>query len=358
MSVTKRGASWQGAVHKGRDRWRRSFANEAEAKTWVAQSKLRLQAGEQPDMGESGRLTTGRPTTLKQLVDHVFSTRWSTQSGGSKQHRNALDVIELIGPNSLIKNVGKFEIDKAAAALAKTGIANQTVNRKLAAFSTCMTEAREMEIITGKPVIRKLSFAEVEQRRFTPEFEAKAIAYFNRVGHPEMVDFVTLSLDTGMREGETLHARFSDVHNGKITVWGVNSEDKQSKSRKSRTIPLTKRALAVVQRRREGTNEDRIFHDLKKWSAIYWWGNFREAVGMTGQKDFKIHSLRHEFCSRLADRRVDAATIQKLAGHSSLTVTQRYIHVSALALDDAISELDCGALNIPSPQGEEAVLVD
>lgn len=351
MPVTKRGTSWQGTVHKGRDRWRRSFETELDAKRWVAQSKLRLEAGEQPDMGDSGRINTGKPATLKQLVDHVRETRWGTQAGGSKQYKNALDVITLIGPNTLIKNVGKFEIDKAAAALAKTGIANQTVNRKLAALSTCLTEAREMEIISGKPVIKKLGFAEVEQRRFTPEYEAKALAYFQRVGHPEMVDFIILSLDTGMRESETLHARFTDVHNGKVTVWGITSEGKTSKSRKSRTIPLTKRAQEVIERRQNATNEATIFHDLKKWSAIYWWSNFREAMGKTGEKDFKIHALRHEFCSRLADKRVDAATIQKLAGHSSLSVTQRYIHVSGMALDEAISELDSGAVKIPQMQG-------
>jgi integrase len=309
-------------------------------------------------MGEAARSNGDKPETLKQLVKHVYDTRWATQAGGEKQFKNAMDVINIIGPNSLIKNVGKFDIDKASAQLAKTGITNSTVNRKLAALSTCMTEARDMEIIIGKPVIKKLSFAEVEQRRFTPEYEAKAITYFQRVGHHEMVDFVIVSLDTGMREGETLAARFSDVHNGKVTVWGQNSDGKKSKSRKSRTVPLTKRALEVIERRRTATNEDLIFHDLKKWSAIYWWGNFREAVGMTGQKDFKIHSLRHEFCSRLADRRVDAATIMKLAGHSSLTVTQRYIHVSGLALDEAISELDCGAINIPAMQAFSEVHVD
>lgn len=340
MPVSKRGSSWQGAVYHGTDRYRRNFATEKEAKHWVAQSKLKLQAGEKPDMGENARMKGDKPVTLKELADHVYATRWATQAGGERQYKNALDLINIIGPGMQIRNLGKFEIDKAAAAVAKTGITNSTVNRKLAALSTCLTEARDMEIIQGKPPIKKMKVHEVEQRRFTPIYEQKALAYFTRVGHPEMADFVIMSLDTGMREMETLSARFSDVHQGKITVWGMTTEDKTSKSGKSRTIPLTKRAQEVIEKRRGQTDSDLIFHDLKKWSAIYWWANFREAVGMEGQKDFKIHALRHEFCSRLADKRVNASIIQKLAGHSSLTVTQRYIHVSGNELEDAILELN------------------
>jgi len=52
------------------------------------------------------------------------------------------------------------------------------------------------------------------------------------------------------------------------------------------------------------------------------------------------HILRHEFCSRLADRGVNAAAIHRLAGHSSLVVTQRYINLSPVGLEDAISALE------------------
>jgi len=43
-------------------------------------------------------------------------------------------------------------------------------------------------------------------------------------------------------------------------------------------------------------------------------------------KDFVIHSLRHTFLARLGETGADAFTIKKVAGHSSVTISERYIH--------------------------------
>ncbi len=54
----------------------------------------------------------------------------------------------------------------------------------------------------------------------------------------------------------------------------------------------------------------------------------------------RLHILRHTFCSRLADRGVPAGNIQKLAGHASITTTERYMHYSDEGLEKAIAALD------------------
>jgi site-specific recombinase XerD len=53
-----------------------------------------------------------------------------------------------------------------------------------------------------------------------------------------------------------------------------------------------------------------------------------------------VHVLRHTFCSHLAMYGAPARAIQELAGHSELTMTQRYMHLSPAALDSAIQLLD------------------
>jgi integrase len=42
--------------------------------------------------------------------------------------------------------------------------------------------------------------------------------------------------------------------------------------------------------------------------------------------DFVMHSLRHTMLTRLGEAGVDAFTIMRIAGHSSVVVSQRYIH--------------------------------
>ena len=43
-------------------------------------------------------------------------------------------------------------------------------------------------------------------------------------------------------------------------------------------------------------------------------------------KDCVIHSLRHPFLTRFGEAGAEAFTIKKVAGHSSVTISERYIH--------------------------------
>jgi len=43
-------------------------------------------------------------------------------------------------------------------------------------------------------------------------------------------------------------------------------------------------------------------------------------------EDFVVHSLRNTMLTRLGLLGVDAFTIMKIAGHSSITISQRYVH--------------------------------
>jgi site-specific recombinase XerD len=52
--------------------------------------------------------------------------------------------------------------------------------------------------------------------------------------------------------------------------------------------------------------------------------------------------LRHTFCSQLAMRGAAPKAIQELVGHSTLTMTLRYMHLAPSALCEAIDLLNFG----------------
>jgi integrase len=53
-----------------------------------------------------------------------------------------------------------------------------------------------------------------------------------------------------------------------------------------------------------------------------------------------LHDLRHYFVTRCFQVGVDAPTVQALAGHQHLAVTQRYAHTNEAAKRQAIERLD------------------
>ncbi len=56
--------------------------------------------------------------------------------------------------------------------------------------------------------------------------------------------------------------------------------------------------------------------------------------------EFVIHSLRHTFGTRLGESGADAFTIMKLMGHSSVTVSQKYVHPTPENLERAMQRLE------------------
>jgi len=57
-------------------------------------------------------------------------------------------------------------------------------------------------------------------------------------------------------------------------------------------------------------------------------------------EDFVIHSLRHTMLTRLGESGADAFTIMRIAGHSSVTVSQRYVHPTPEGMERAFERLE------------------
>jgi hypothetical protein len=59
----------------------------------------------------------------------------------------------------------------------------------------------------------------------------------------------------------------------------------------------------------------------------------------SGVKAFEPYCLRHTALTRLAESGCDAFTLARIAGHSSITITQRYCHPQAEAIEAAFNRL-------------------
>ena len=56
--------------------------------------------------------------------------------------------------------------------------------------------------------------------------------------------------------------------------------------------------------------------------------------------EFVLYSLRHAALTRLGKNGVDAFIIMRIAGHSSVTTSKRYVHPSSQTVAPATARLD------------------
>jgi site-specific recombinase XerD len=57
-------------------------------------------------------------------------------------------------------------------------------------------------------------------------------------------------------------------------------------------------------------------------------------------KKFRLYDLRHTLLTRLGESNADAFAIQKIAGHSTITMSQCYVHPTSERVEDAFSRLE------------------
>jgi integrase len=167
-------------------------------------------------------------------------------------------------------------------------------------------------------------------------------AFLAAVKEPVLKDLFAFAVVTGLRQGEILSLKWSDVdlQRGLLTV--QSSGRHLTKTGKLRSIPLSDSAAGILSRRMlVSSGSDLVFH--RKGISVgqsYVGHKFKKVVrAVKLDETLHFHSLRHTFATWLVQEGVSLYEIQKLLGHSSIAVTQVYSHLAASQLFQAVSKI-------------------
>ncbi len=144
----------------------------------------------------------------------------------------------------------------------------------------------------------------------------------------------------GLRVSELVALELPDIHSERMLM-RVN----QGKGRKDRYTLLSQRLLEELRAYWLAYRPQRwLFEGGKEGqhlTASTAQRAFTQAKERAGVKHgIGIHSLRHSFATHLMEAGVPLPTIQRLMGHSSLTTTAKYLHVTSKFLGTVRSPLD------------------
>jgi site-specific recombinase XerD len=141
-----------------------------------------------------------------------------------------------------------------------------------------------------------------------------------------------LMYSTGMRASEVLSMDFEDLHlDG---MWARV----MGKGGKERVLPFGDKAkealeayLAIVGKMDKFSTNKALFINFRGDRLTYR-GLLRimkkHQIKAQLFKNLSLHGIRHSFATHMLDNGADLRGIQELLGHSKLSTTQRYTHVS------------------------------
>jgi integrase len=167
-------------------------------------------------------------------------------------------------------------------------------------------------------------------------------------------EIVIFGAVTATRIGEVSGVRVADIDTS-AWQWTVRRQttpspgglaDKGTKGKRARTVPLIPEIHELVQRRIDavqGRPDARLFTGPRGGrittavlrDATHW----DEVVSQLGYEHLRRHDLRHTGLTWMADAGVPIHHLRKIAGHGSLTTTQRYLHPDRRSVSDAATLL-------------------
>jgi integrase len=362
MAIFKRGdIYWYGFEFKG-ERIRESTRqrNKETARTMMAAHRTRLAKGEVGivDRKAAPRLVDFAPQ-FSRAIETLCAEKPATVAFYKEKLRRLLAYrdladLRLDAIDEAVIDGYKQRRSRETSRYGRT-LSPASVNRELATLRRLLRLAQESKVLDRVPRIRLLRGERNREFVLSHRLEPK---YLEACPQP-LRDVATLMLETGVRPGEAVNLPWTDVYLqpavrakfGYIAIRGGKSRYAK------RNLSLTARAAEMLKARKAASKSSWVFpgdspdapilgtsldhqHEEVRDDTLKW------------SKEFVVHSLRHTMLTRLGEAGADAFTIMKIAGHSSVTVSQRYVHPTPEGMERAFERLQ----ELNATKAEEAMV--
>jgi len=215
------------------------------------------------------------------------------------------------------------------------------VSKKKAARSTFMIYLSGIKFFFERTLSRKWEFfqlAKPKRRIKLPEVlsEEEVRKILSCIKNPILRMCSTLIYSCGLRVSEACNLKASDIDSRRMVVKIQNG-----KGGKDRLAPLPERTLT---RLREYYHMQKprgcLFpaNDGKKpVSRITLHKMLKKAAKDSGiKKNVYPHTLRHSYATHLLENGISLQTIQNILGHTHLSTTYMYVHLTSKSIQDTV----------------------
>jgi integrase len=309
----------------------KSFKRKTDARDWKAELMTEIRKGH--------FVAQNRAIILfKELANNWFTKEI--------QHHKAIRTVETYKrylDSHLIPFFGDADINKITPTLINDFIHHLTairghvpkgVNSIMVCFKQIIRYAERMEYLHKNPCIHIKPLKEPMKRDFYLT-DCEIRSFLKSAQHSKYFYAYMTAIYTGMRRSELEGLKWDRVNFAKETIEVSRIKDRyglreSTKNNKARMIPITAELLPHLKRLACQTRSGYVFEDAEgKPLQLNHVSRDMKSLLKMNQINPKIsfHDLRHTFASQFMMKGGNLYTLQKILGHSDITMTQRYAHL-------------------------------
>lgn len=301
---------------------------ESDARTALAALEYELASGN-PILGLSRRRAAETPWS-------DFAARYLTWH--REQYPDSHWRIRLIAERHFAPHFGKSTLEALGPEhveqyLSTRHVAPGTSNKELRTLKAMFAKAVEWKLLPYHPIthVKGPRDTRSNPREFYTVSELAHIYAHSSAGHQPIW---RLLANTGLRRGEALHLKWSDVTETAITVRSI--EGARTKSAKWRHVPVSPGAReALASLAPPGVAQRRVFV-LPEITPHALTRAFNRTLARAGL-DGNLHLLRHTFISHLLmSGQASLFEVGRIVGHSNEYMTEHYAHFTPNYLQSAV----------------------
>lgn len=250
---------------------------------------------------------------------------------------------EAFGQLPAVEEVSEADIRPFLGWMHEKGLARRTLRLKLAAVRSFFRfhvrngtiAINPASLLTSPKIDRKLpSFLQQsETTAMQSVFDLDSVQGLRNKALCELL------YGSGLRISEALQLNIGDIDEGARTVRVLGKRNKE------RVVPVTQESIDSIEAYCAlrpslalSTSERALFlgDRGKRLTSVSAWRIVRSILGpITESSKTGPHVLRHSFATHLLDNGADLSAVSDMLGHSSLSTTQVYTHVSVERLKSA-----------------------
>lgn len=247
--------------------------------------------------------------------------------------------------NRLLSEISSEHVSAFAAHVRTKGLRGKvlqanSVNARLRLLRRMFHVAVEWGELETAPKFKLEPGERHRERVLTDIEEAKYLA----AASPLLADVVTCLIDSGMRPEECFRQKWENVTwiNGRNgTIFVTHGKTKAAR----RLLPMTPRFRAILERQWEsaGKPEEGWIWPVPTKSGHIEPSTLKKQHTKASKdskvRPFVLYTCRHTFLTRLGASGCDVWTLARIAGHSSIAMSYRYVHPSEDRVLDAMAVL-------------------